>query len=143
VEEWEGPEDLRGTVLRRIHRQIDTNKRDLRSAHVVFAIPQQGMGGEMFCEVARALEWGIPVVWVAQPRVILSAYDEGVGRVPAVSDGLTFLGVLARMVRWSPSVSDERVREMLWTLICFFEYEREAGRLRLPEPILCPPEGLE
>ena len=55
---------------------IEVNDHCLRQARILLVLASQGTGGEMFAEVARALSWGMGVLWVG--RRILSAYRPNV-----------------------------------------------------------------
>lgn len=42
---------------------LDTNLGELRSSAIVVSFTCEGIGGETYAEIGRALERGIPVVW--------------------------------------------------------------------------------
>src|SRR5262249_18320094 len=67
------PGDLQPEATARPIHQNDTS---IAVSDAVLVLARPGAGGEMFCEVTRALVWGTPVYWVG--RRILSAFRPGV-----------------------------------------------------------------
>lgn len=71
---------------------IVQNDDDLLSSDAMIVIARTGAGGEMFCEVTRALIEEIPVFWVG--RQILSTYRDGVILCEDIDDVMRKLEVL-------------------------------------------------
>lgn len=71
------PEDFSDAAV--IEAAIEENDMALEEAEAVLVLAFDGEGGEMFAEVARAIDDDVPVFWVG--RRILSAYREGVHRI--------------------------------------------------------------
>lgn len=67
---------------------IAENDFDLLSSDAVIALAREGAGGEMFCEISRALVERIPVFWVGT-RKILSCYRRGVVCCDSVEEAIT------------------------------------------------------
>lgn len=84
-----GPEDLTRFSPAAIRRAAAQNDMDLRGSHVLLLVDLDGSGRETYGEVARALEWGRPVVWLG--RHALSAFRNGVVRVPDLDGAIDAL----------------------------------------------------
>lgn len=65
---------------------LAVNDFELASSDAVLVIAREGTGGEMFCEVGRALALSIPVFWVG--RRVLSAWRQGVTICDSVDDAI-------------------------------------------------------
>jgi hypothetical protein len=102
-------EELRGGDAALIQSAIELNDACLRKSSAVLALSCEGEGGEMFCEVARALERYVPVVWVGT-RLILSTFRMGVYTCEALHDALAALSIAAEHVRHAGSVGAARQR---------------------------------
>lgn len=81
-----GPESLDAAVAA---SAIEQNDRDLEEADAVLSLAYRGEGGEMFCELTRALIAGKPVYWVSMDgRDVLSAWRPGVVRCATVEEAI-------------------------------------------------------
>lgn len=72
-----GPERLPEHTNPDVRFAIGANDRDLAAADALVAFPVPGEGGEMFCEITRALIDRKPVIWAGERR-ILSTFRPGV-----------------------------------------------------------------
>lgn len=66
---------------------LEQNNRDIAFSDGMIFLARHGAGGEMFAELARALNLDIPVYWVGD-RVILSTYHWRVRRCRDVADAI-------------------------------------------------------
>lgn len=99
------------------------NREAIRSSHAVLAIGRDYVGGEMFAEAARALEWKTPIVWTG--RRILTTWLPGVVHVRTIEEALAVLVMWRRCLSAMETV--DRGRAVLWDLVQ--QAERElAGR---------------
>lgn len=71
-----GPERLEAMSRGELRTLIEVNDECIRTADLLVCLSMKGEGRETFAEVARALEWGKPVLWCG--AVCLSAYRAGV-----------------------------------------------------------------
>jgi hypothetical protein len=85
-----GEENLAAMSEAALAEAIDQNDYDVDRAGYLVAIARRDIGGEMFCEMSRALFRGIPVVYVGD-RVVLSAFRTSVTRVGGLEDALAVL----------------------------------------------------
>lgn len=101
-------------------QQIKQNDDDIAISHALLVLAEPGLGGEMFAEVARALLFGIPIVWVG--RRILSTFRPGVIESPSVEEAINLLE------SWSNLVTSDRAktRQTLWGITL------EAAQARKP-----------
>jgi hypothetical protein len=111
-----GAEQLDAMPPDEVRRIALANDRDLSSAHLVVALARDGAGAEMFAEVRLALAHRIPVLWVGTRRP-LSAYREGVLRVPSVDQAMLFLSGFAEISSGFPRFDLPRTREAVWEII--------------------------
>jgi hypothetical protein len=123
------PERLDALGQERVRAIAAQNDRDLASSHIAVVVPREGVGGEMFCEAARALDAGIPLVW-AGSRTVVSAYREGVLRLSDFAAAGPILRTFAAFLRWQP-LSDDEKRAALWLLIEWTNQEQGSGSTEL------------
>ena len=79
---------------------LATNDADVDRSDAMIVLAYPGEGGEMFCEMSRALARGIPVFYVGG-RLVLSAFRPGVTRCASVADAIAALGAL----EWPPGLA--------------------------------------
>lgn len=89
VDEALGPEELDSFSIQQLRLIAAKNDRDLRAANACLVLAREKAGGEMFAEVARALSWGIPIVWYG--RRTLSAYRRGVVLANDIDDAVRLI----------------------------------------------------
>lgn len=89
AEDVVGPENLGQYTTERLRAFAAVNDSDLRASNAMLVLAREGAGGEMFAEIARALLWGIPVVWSG--RRTLSAYRRGVVLASDLEDGIRLI----------------------------------------------------
>ena len=88
-------EELAAMSIRVVRRLAQRNDDDLASSEAVLVLPREGAGREMYAEARLAIAFRIPVVWVGTP-VCLTAFREGVSRVPSLQDALDTVQRMAR-----------------------------------------------
>lgn len=92
-----------------VQAKLRLNDAGVAAADVFLVLAREGAGGEMFCEAARALALGAPVIWVG--RRVLSTFREGVryfhSRESAVHFILTWKDELRREYRGAQASSDD------------------------------------
>lgn len=102
-----------GLSVEEARRAESWNRICIRSSHALLAIGRDWVGGEMFAEAARALEWKIPIAWTG--RRILST------RLPGVVYSATLEDALATLVSWKavlpPMMPVEAGQRVLWDLL--------------------------
>ena len=116
AEEASGPERLAELGQEKVRELAAQNDRDLASSHVGVVIAREGLGGELFCEAARALERDIPLIWVG-PRTVLTTFREGVLRVPNIAAAGLVLHIFSMFLRSQGYLSDDEQRAALWLII--------------------------
>lgn len=77
----EGLDDETGRAI------AERNYACLYDSHVVIALTYHGEGAEMWVELGRAAERGIPIVWVGRKLTPL-AYTPGITRVSGVGEAI-------------------------------------------------------
>ena len=81
-----GPESLDSVCAA---EAIKINDSELQISDAVLCLAYRGEGGEMYCELTRALIAGKPVYWVSMDgRDVLSAWRPGVVRCASVDDAI-------------------------------------------------------
>jgi len=97
VSQWanlaKGPEQLEAMSRGEIRSLIEVNDACVRQADLLVCLACKGKGGETFAEVARAIEWGKPVLYCGPP--ILSAFRPGVFLCTTQKDVLDVVSFLA------------------------------------------------
>jgi hypothetical protein len=111
-----GAEDLESLSVAEVRQIAAVNDRDLLEADLLVALARDGAGGEMFAEVRLALAHRIPILWIGTRRP-LSAYRDGVLRVPNLAEGMMFLSGFAEIVSAVSPFEAKKARETLWELI--------------------------
>jgi hypothetical protein len=89
-----GSEDFAKFSVDELRNRAELNDSDLRAADVVLLVDPGGRGRETYSELARALEWGKPVIWAGKPT--LSAWRAGVYQALDLEDALEVLEMVAR-----------------------------------------------
>lgn len=74
------------------------NDHDVIDCDAMLVLARDGVGGEMFAELRLATLHAKPVVYVGS-RIVLSAWREGVVRVPTLDRGLVELAKLVDIAR--------------------------------------------
>jgi hypothetical protein len=87
--EASGPENLWGYAREELRAIGAQNDEDLRRSDVVLLVDPTGEGRETYAEAARALEWGIPIVWFGDRG--LSRWRSGVVRVDDLDQAIAVL----------------------------------------------------
>lgn len=105
------------------------NDEDVGSSHCLLVLGFPGEGGEMFAEVARALDAETPVVWVG--RTTLSTHRRGVVLAADIGEAIVTLQGWAQAIerRWPTEV--RWGRSTIWNLLEEAEYRaahREAAQ---------------
>lgn len=65
---------------------LHVNDFELLSSDAILVIARDGVGGEMFCEVGRAIVQRLPIFWVG--RRVLSSWRPGVTVCDSVADAI-------------------------------------------------------
>lgn len=76
----------KGLTIASAQAALHVNDFELTGSDAVLVVARDGVGGEMFCEAARAILLSIPVFWVG--RRVLSSYRQGVTICDSVEDAI-------------------------------------------------------
>lgn len=88
------------------------NDEDVDGSHALLVLARPAAGGEMFCEIARAVAARTPILWTGD-RIILSTFREGVLRAASIEDAVAILVSWARLVERPFAMPDEWVRSAI------------------------------
>ena len=94
AETADGPEDLGAIPVEKIRALAAKNDEELLNSDAVLVLARVGAGHEMCAEARLAIDRGIAVVWVGEPRC-LSACRNGVDRVDDMTEAFARLCQLA------------------------------------------------
>lgn len=108
----------------------DRNDLDVDGSHALLVLGRPAAGGEMLCEVARALAARTPIVWTGE-RIVLSTFREGVLRAASMEDALTVLVSWGRLIERPFEMPVVWGRAVVWSAVVEAERELEAQAARV------------
>jgi hypothetical protein len=109
----EQPEDA--LTLGELRYLATCNDADVERSHALLVIASAGQGGEMFCEVGRALVARTPIAWVG--RRVLSTRRPGVVEAPSVEAAVTLLQGWAQLIARPYPMPAEWGRAAIWNTV--------------------------
>jgi hypothetical protein len=85
-------------------------------SHAMLVLTQNGIGGETFVELGRAIMQRMPVVWVGE-RVVLSLRRQGCVRATSIDDAIAQLAAWSDIAARPWPTTKEYVRSEIFNLL--------------------------